>query len=296
MGRAVNQRRPLRAIATVLVAFVAAASPVPASAQSDARSTTQAASQNDSVDAALRAYQDGRVEEAERALERALERGESGPETLFTIHRSMGLVQAVMGQQDAARAHFARALAIRPTASTPAELPPQMRALFESLREDATATRIRIEARSPVSRSTTTPIHLEALDAPPGWARQVRVRVGEAGWTTTTSLDDGVEVPIPADAWGPGESWVLFADVLDAHGNVIARARQVVTADAPVASTPSTVPMSSASPETGGGTVFDEAWFWILVGTVVAAAVAIPITLELTADNVFVLGEFTVVE
>jgi hypothetical protein len=142
------------AIAVVVTAGLAGA------ARADAIADADRAAQHE-LDEAERALRDLRYEEASARLDRAERSGQNGPRALARLYRLDGEVAATLGDAPAARAAFARWLAIEPTATLAPGTSPKITAPFTAaaaqlggaaldvaFRVDDTAAAVALEIRS----------------------------------------------------------------------------------------------------------------------------------------------------
>jgi tetratricopeptide (TPR) repeat protein len=248
----------------------------------------QASAQETTVSAADRAYAEGRFDEAVAGYEGALRRG-LDRDALHRAHLQLGVLRAIMGERDAARRHFALALAMRPDTPAPAELDPGLRAELEELRRTTQALVPQLEldgaARNDVP--TTLRVRLEHRLASEVASYHVSAEPpGAPAWTVTVEVS-APEVLMPAAAWRASSALRVTVDALDAHGGVLARSAALELRHELVepAVEPSQVPgpelvalPSDSVPRAPplGSSVFDEGWFWgLIVGVAASAALAI---------------------
>lgn len=259
---------------------------------------TATATAQDALADAERAYAAGRIDEARASYERALAEGRSRDE-LHRIHLQLGVLHAVTGDREAARAAFAIALALRPDAEPPAELDPTTQAEFRALRTEARAIEVLVEPVGEVSRDAPTVLRLRVDHPLASLASRVRVRAEPPGappWTSTVALEEaGTEVALPPMAWRASDQLEVTVDALDAHGGVLATAQRslrhtpatpIVLVEPPVApAAPRSVP------------IVEEPWFWVVTGLGVAALAALTVGLAVgLGQDVYPLGTVRVLD
>jgi hypothetical protein len=149
----------MRITIAIAIAVVATAG-LASAARADAIADADRAAQHE-LDEAERALRDLRYEEASARLDRAQRSGQNGPRALARLYRLDGEVAATLGDPTAARAAFARWLAIEPTAALAPGTSPKITAPFTAaaaqlggaaldvaFRVDDTAAAVALEIRS----------------------------------------------------------------------------------------------------------------------------------------------------
>jgi tetratricopeptide (TPR) repeat protein len=206
--------------------------------------------------AADAAYAEGRLSDARDAYARALAAGALEADALVHVHLRLGAL-AALGQEEARAArHFAAALALAPDAAAPDGLDAEAREAFAAIRHARQGARLRAVVEG---ADAPAPVRIDVREAPPGLVHALEVR-GRGGFSRRLAFrGDAVALDAPAAARP------LTVRVLDAHGNVLARAG----APAPDAPPPSEAPPEPPpEPEADAGLV-ESPWFWVVVGAVV---------------------------
>ena len=248
------------------VSFPASASAQPASGDPLARADA--------------AFEEGRVAEAGRAYEDAIESGALDPDGLARASLRLGIVCALGSEDARAGRHFANALALAPSLPTPEGLSDALAARFEALRSAREGRRVRVVVE--VS-GEDAPIGVDVRDAPPGLVRTIEI---EGTGLRRTHAWDGVRIDFDV----PSASRPIAARALDAHGNVIASAgaRAAVSNEQSTLTVPALVEPVLAQPGLAAETAPDETpliespWLWIAVGVV---AIAVGVVIGVTASG-----------
>lgn len=201
--------------------------------------------------AADRAYEEGRVAPARDAYEAALRSGALDPAELVRAHLRLGILAALEGDTEGFERRSALALALDPVRDAPEELPPELRARFEAIR-DARAGR---RATVTIDRDRAA-IRIDVRDAPEGLAHRIDIRGGDGfgqqlAWEGT-----------PLRITPPLSALPIEALLLDAHGNRLARAGARLEAVASITTAP-------APAETGARNLLESPWLWIVVAAIV---------------------------
>lgn len=237
-----------------------------------------------SVDEAIAAYEAGRIDDAQARLEAIVARGRAGPDDLHRVHLHLGILAAVMGETDRAERAWRLALALRPATETPAELAPAQRAIFERLRAQAAALSVRAAAVGAASNEAATTVRVDVANAPDGSVTQIRSLAtpasGGAPWSATVGAGEPTELAIPAIAWRAATRLDVVIEALDAHGGVLARTELTLRHAQASAAHPALA--TGEAPASGGGSVVEEAWFWVVIGALVLGGAALGIGLALT--------------
>lgn len=253
------------------------------------------------VDDALAHYRAGRLEASLAAFEQVRESAAPEPATLTTAYLYLGVIHATMGDEPLARRDFAVALALDPTLAAPSELSPSLRRIFDDVRASTRPLDVAIEPPEAPVAGQPVALRVIARDVPAHAVAALRVRAepteGEP-WVTRAEGTEA-EVTVPASAWSGGASLRLVAEALTAHGGVLATTAVTLTGQLPTVAAPAAAadPLSGGeAPAASGGSVVEEAWFWILVGAVVAGGVAAAILIPTVGtQDVYDLGTPTIV-
>jgi hypothetical protein len=203
-----------------------------------------------------RAYDEGRIADAQSAYDDALATGELAPPELARVHLRLGTIAGLDGDAEGVDRHFAIALAIDPALAAPPELSAALRSRFEALRGPATRVRV---ARDGAAHE------LSVEGAPAGLVLTVEAR--GTGWSRRFPWQGEPIRVSPPDGALPIE--VL---VLDPQGNRVAQSG----AAAPVAPAPAE-------------NLLESPWLWVGVGAVVLALVGVLIGVSASGDR-YVLG------
>lgn len=228
---------------------------------------------------ALDHFGEGRLDEALTELTALRESAVEEPATLVTAHVYLGVIHATMGDEPLARRDFSVALAIDPQLIAPSELSPSLRRIFDEVRGQTEPLSVEIEAPEAVAGAAFGLV--VQVEHAPHLFRAVRVRaVPEDGDAWVGRLENrATELQVPATAWNGGARLSIVVEVLTPYGGVLARETRSVEGSLPgvaaAVGTAGASPLHSDTPtDSGGGSVVEEAWFWILIGTVVAGGVA----------------------
>lgn len=229
------------------------------------------------LDDALAHYREGRLEQAVDALDAVRRSAVEQPRTLVTAHLYLGVLHATMGDEPLARRDFSVALALDPRLEAPSELSPTLRAVFDEVRGTTEAVVVDVTPDGEPTVGAAVPLSVAVRYVPAHAAAAIRVRAmpeeGEAWITRVEGLEGQVEVP--ASAWGGGTRLRIVVEALTPHGGVLARSETPLTGGLPAVAAASAVPAPSApGDDEGGGSVVEEAWFWIVIGVLVAGGVA----------------------
>lgn len=224
----------------------------------------QPALAQDALEAAGRAYDEGRLEEATRAYREAVRSGALDSSELVRAHLRLGILAALAGALDETERSFTIALALDPIRETPEELSPELRARFEALCESREGRRVTVA----ISRVDGA-IAFEVRDAPEGLARTIEVRGGE-GFVARVPYEGA-----PVHLEPPPGALPIEATLLDQHGNRIARAGARLDAVAVTATRP-------APEEPPTRNLLESPWLWIVVGAIV---IGIGVTVGVSASG-----------
>ena len=203
------------------------------------------------LDAADRAYDEGRVALARDAYTAALRSGSLDPAELVRAYVRLGILAALEGDTEGFERRVAFALALDPVRDAPEELSPELRARFEAIREarDGRRAALTIERDRGV-------IVIDVSDAPEGLAHAVDVR-GSAGFEQRLAWEGTALRVTP-----PPGALPIEALLLDAHGNRLARAGARLEAVAAITTAP-------APADTGARNLLESPWLWIVVAAIV---------------------------
>ncbi|MEZ4336352.1 MAG: hypothetical protein R3B82_06970 [Sandaracinaceae bacterium] len=208
-----------------------------------------------SMEEALAAFQRGDVEAAQTQFEAVLRRGSGQPALVAAVHRHLGILHAILGEDDAAQRAFERSLAIEPDQTVPEEISPPQQDYFRTAQRVRRGRPLELVIDRPDERS----LRGRATDAPDALVARVRVHVAGLGWEHTS--EDGAPIAIPEERAHDHLRVELTA--LDADGNVLASRSHEL---APIA-LPEAPPASD-----------DGVWIGLGVGLGAAVLVAAAIT------------------
>ncbi len=260
----------------------------------------RALAQSAPLDEALRAYADGRLDEAPGRFEAALAAPGNGPAALATIHLHLGILHASLGDATRARRDFELALALRPDSAPPSELGPGQRAAFDDARAAREGHTMRIEGRARGHGA----VEARVVDAPDGLVAGIVVHAAlpsENEWTGRIAGTSGTTA-LPRGARD------VVVQAVDEHGGIVAQAsvtaspvapdagdtaRRAAAAEGSRASDRSHETLGSREDvrdrDTDGGGFFSTAWPWIGLGAVVVGA-AIAVLLVATARDEYTVS------
>ncbi|MCC6873008.1 MAG: hypothetical protein IT378_01770 [Sandaracinaceae bacterium] len=238
------------------------------------------------------AYGAGELDRALSFYDRLLSTGGLPASTTAHVHLRIGILRASLEGAQAARAHFALALALDPSLTPPPELGPDAQAVFAALAgaQAGRPLRLRLE-QDGAARDAPFRLRIIVEGAPPGAIGSLRVEASPLGSTASTGSTpwvqrfDGApdEVEVAAAAWRGAGTLALSVHALDAHGNELAAAAQDVRA----AAAPGGVDLATPAPA-GGEDFLASPWFWLIAGVVVrggAAAVTAGVLLATAQDT-----------
>ena len=177
----------------------------------------------------------------------------------------LGVVRATLGEEAAASQAFDWALALDPGLPTPAELGPAQRAMLDRLRAErhGRALAVTLDAPSSASVSEAATLSASATGAPTG--ESVRV-------TITAWPDDDESAAIDAEGDGHVELVIAAGAFRSAHEIHV---RAEVSAGGPaLAHDDARIARTGGATASGGGEIWQEAWFWVVIGVVAAGAIA----------------------
>lgn len=171
--------------------------------------TTASAQSLDDADAL---YESRDVMAARAGYRSAIDAGGLEPAELARAHRRLGIIAAVTGDIETAKAEFRQALAIEPDAPPPVDLAPDQRAEFERLATAASPVSVTLEEqrRAGSVLLTATVRGGDALSAR-----------GRVLWNSEAR--EGLE--LTGEDFGTQLSKEVEAVAIDEHGNVAARTR-----------------------------------------------------------------------
>ncbi len=171
-----------------------------------------------------------------RALElteRALARGDNGPDEVAELHAMAGELLAGLGQEAQASERYRRWLALRPGASFASDASPKVVAPLEAARRWLAGRTLRVRARSAPGGAAV----LEVEDDPAGMVTGARLRCRTMDGRELVSVTRGARLELRSPE--PCAQAVLSA--LDDHGNELVRV-------ALQASSPPVPPAAATSP------------------------------------------------
>lgn len=184
------------------------------------------------ADAAIAAFDEGRLSEAGPLLLEALQSGRLGAVEWSEVHRRLGTLSAARGEMERAREHFRAALVVAPDREPPPELGPDGIALYEAARRSQGPAPITLtlaegdEVSTIVVRLQNLPDDVLAEVLLSAGAERRRVSASEASAGVTLALLDRARL--------------VEARVHDRFGNTVA-AGELQRADAVVVPDPDTI-------------------------------------------------------
>ncbi len=166
------------------------------------------------LDAAERALEELRYEQALPLLDRAWQSGQNGPKALARLFRLQGEVAATLGDEAGARRAFARWLSLVPDARLPEGTSPKIVASFDAARAQLGAARLHVDVQVTADGAAVAMIvATDPLALVAGARASYR---GEGGVQGTVSGKGGARVNLPLPTAGLYE--VVVAAV-DSYGN-----------------------------------------------------------------------------
>ena len=227
----------------------------------------------DDLAAAEAAYLEVDFEATRDLAIRALRAGGHTPEEVVRIYKLLGIASSALDEEEAARDYFVRMLGLDADATLDDSVSPRMRNPYLEARGVWAARQGRLGVEAGLDRGSSA-VHVELTD-PTDMARRVRVAArleGASDYTTEVYAAQSV-LNAPVAGADTADRVEYYVEVLDMHGNTILSAGSAFE--------PEVVGRTSfANGEGGGGgggSVVEEAWFWIVIGAVVAAGAGIAI-------------------
>ncbi|MEM9073373.1 MAG: hypothetical protein AAGE52_33015 [Myxococcota bacterium] len=230
----------------------------------------------DSVEEAEALYREGALPDALRSFQAALEAGGHEPDTLASVYWHLGVLSTITGAEAEAARSFERALSLDPNLRTPDELPPEAQDRYRALQRQARRLELRLQPGE-VSSTQETSIALSIRNAPDGLARTVRASAAPEGappWRSEASAGEE-RIGIEPAAWRGSDRLQVEVQVVDAHGNILARATTTLRATSEAAPV---VPTNERS-------VAASPWLWTSVAVVVLGAVLAAVLLSRRDDR-----------
>jgi tetratricopeptide (TPR) repeat protein len=221
-------------------------------------------------------------ENAKAAYERALSVRLQSVDEVVEGYLGVGLCEATLGNDAAAKAAFLKALAVKPDAQLEGpDISPRQRAPFDAARAVAGGKpALRVDHVPPAAAAPGAPLKLRA-DVVNDWssmAAGVRVlfrREGQGRYDEVTALAPGAyDVTLPPQGAGTLEYYV---QAIDARGSPVAQWR---APDAPYKLKVTELAVAEGTP------LYKKPWLWVIVGGVVVAGVVVGVTVaELQPPN-----------
>ena len=223
------------------------------------------------LEQARQLFWEARFEDALAAADRAEQGDDLTREDLIALYELRAQIERGQRDRDGMRAALERLAAVDPDHEFGRAIPPDIVALFDELRADASAP-IAVDARAE-PRSDGAVVHATAAEDPLGLVREVRVHARQPGgeWQTGTSpLETGsATVEYYAEAVGPGGAVIASAGTADAPRS----ASVAVQMDG---EEPAEAPVEQPSDD---GTGMEIPWLWVGAGAGAVALLAIVIAL-----------------
>jgi tetratricopeptide (TPR) repeat protein len=254
-----------------------------------------AASRTSLIDKARQLIEDAEFDQAIRVINDALVQPDNSDAMLVSLYELQGTAYLYLGQQDKARTAFEKLLQAAPDHQLPKGTSSKIRALYDKVREDQKANKVR-PVKVAHEKLATAPagerldVDAQITDLPSSAkARLFYRRSGTEGYSSTTFLSEGggayvAHVPafeLPTES---GEyALEYFLEIADSGGRRLAGVGDGLN--------PIVVHVVGKKGSEGGGTepapvVASESWYqkwwvWTIVGVVVVgaagAAVAVPL-------------------
>ena len=224
------------------------------------------------------AYENLEVEQAIELGEASIETGDASPGVLRRAYRLLGLARAAVGDNRGARDAYRRLLALEPDATLEVSVAPRLREPFYSARaywEGRPPFGIRVTfGRGGLTLNLEDPLNLAATIS-------VSSRAGSESAFQTERLEAaeflGLRVPGAAAA----RQIEYYLTVYDEFQNTLLR--RGTSVDPVVLSAPRIAQPAQVSPSPDdSSTLFEEPWFWVVAGVVVAAGLGVAVGLALS--------------
>ena len=259
------------------------------------------------------AYGAGELDRALSFYDRLLSTGGLPASTTAHVHLRIGILRASLEGAQAARSHFALALALDPSLTPPPELGPDAQAVFAALAgaQAGRPLRLRLE-HDDAARDAPFRLRIIVEGAPPGAIGSLRVEASPLGSTASTGSTpwvqrfDGVpdEVEVAAAAWrGAGTLalsvhalWMIFPLVwipalkrirkdrdvmfltawiaLFFAGALDAHGNELAAAAQDVRAAAAPGGVDLATPAPAGEDFLASPWFWLIASVVVLGGAA----------------------
>jgi hypothetical protein len=249
----------LRSSALVCALLMATLAPGTAFAR-----TRRANDRSVDLDAAERALESLRYEEARPLLERAWRSGQNGPVALALLFRLQGEVAATLGDEAAARRAFARWLALAPGAQLDEGTSPKLAAVLEAARAQLGGAALAIDVEVAENGAAVALVVVsDPLDMIAGARASYRDESGVQG-VVEGKGDHRVELPLPV----AGHFRVVVAAV-DSYGNRLVD-HEITVVPAPASAKPSPPPPPPtivATPAPPLRPLVASPWLWAGLGS-----------------------------
>jgi tetratricopeptide (TPR) repeat protein len=234
-----------------------------------------AAQRNPLIQRGQEEYDELRYDEALQTLSAALVRSGNTDNDLARIYRLLAFTYLALRREEEAAGAYRHMLPLAPDFVPGDDVSPRVREFFNRVAQEweqagrpgtGPPPPIEIRHRSPARAERNTEVALTTeLDDPAGRAASVVVAYRQGSDAVFTrreaeSTDAGWVATIPASDVRP-PLIEYYIEVLDAQGLPLA-ARGDVAA-----------PLRIAVPAPGGGEVWQEWWFWTIIGVVVAGGI-----------------------
>ncbi|MBI2373242.1 MAG: hypothetical protein HYV07_04520 [Deltaproteobacteria bacterium] len=223
-------------------------------------------------------YEELQFEEAAATLQRAIEYSSNCKPDLAEVYRLKAFVDAVIGERERCHRDFEIFLALNPSWTIPANVPPKIKSCYEDAILVAPQRReLRLEHEAPKDVLPNTPVSLKVKVVDPlRLVDQVKVyfrREGVKIFTVVSArADDNVSIVIPALSLPPDPEGYKMEYVVRA----VDRWDGVLSEDG-TPREPKTFLVSAAA-----GAITEEWWFWAAVG---AGAIGLGLSLFFAAQS-----------
>jgi tetratricopeptide (TPR) repeat protein len=251
-----------------------------------------ASGRNAQVDKARQLIEDAEFDQAIRVINDALIQPDNSDAMLVSLYELQGTAYLYQGKEDRARQAFEKLLQASPEHELTKGTSSKIRALFEKVREDLHAQKLRPVKVSHTRLKSARPgerldVKAQFTDIPTGCkARLYYRRAGTEGYSSTTFVaeGDGSVARIPAFEL-PSErgdyALEYYLEVADSGGRRLAGVADALS--------PISVHVASSAPDKGaegGAAEVSEAWYqkwwvWTIVGAVaIGAGVGVGVGVE----------------
>lgn len=213
----------------------------------------------------------------------ALRAGDNGPDAIVRIYQLLGIASSALGDEAAARDYFMRMLGVDENASLDDSVPPRLRNPYLEARGAWAARPGRLGLQVGLDRASSA-VRV-ALRDPIEMVRRVRISARLEGDAEYTSNEYEAQAVLLAEVIGAADADRLeyFVEALDMHGNVVFSEGSAF--DPEVVGRQNRSTGSTEPADGGGGSIFEEPVFWVIVGSVLAVGAGIGVGVALDQQS-----------